>query len=181
MKKYVYSFIDGHADGSSKMKNLLGGKGANLAEMTNLKIPVPPGITITTEVCTYFMKHNRFPKGLKFQVLQAIQKIENYMHKKFADANNPLLLSVSSGARQSMPGMIETVLNIGLSPLTIEGMIKSTNNPKFVYDSYRRLIMMYADVVIEKTNDSFNNINIRMTLEDLLHDLKKKLNYKNDI
>ena len=106
MKKYVYSFINKKADGSAAMNNLLGGKGANLAEMTNLGIPVPPGFTITTEVCTYYMKNKKYPAGLKKQVKSAISKLESFMNKKFGDTNNPLLFSVRSGARQSMPGMM---------------------------------------------------------------------------
>ena len=183
MKKYVYTFIDNHADGSSKMKNLLGGKGANLAEMTNLKIPVPPGFTITTEVCAYFMKHNKFPKGLKSQIAEAIQKIETHMDKKFGASENPLLFSVRSGARQSMPGMMETVLNVGLTSKTIHGLIAKTNNPRFVYDAYRRLIMMYSDVVMEKAAgiEPKNGKGIRHELEKILENYKIKKAYTSDI
>ena len=109
MKKYVYKFYNNKAEGSASMQNLLGGKGANLAEMTNLKIPVPPGFTITTEACVYYMKHNKYPPGLKKQVNEAIIEIENFMNKNFGSNSNPLLFSVRSGARQSMPGMMETV------------------------------------------------------------------------
>ena len=133
------------------MKNLLGGKGANLAEMANLGLPVPAGFTITTEVCTYFMKNKgKYPAGLDKDVKAALAKVEKIMGKKFGDPKNPLLVSVRSGARSSMPGMMETVLNVGLTTKTREGLITKTNNPRFVYDAYRRLIMMYSDVVMEK-------------------------------
>ena len=149
--KYVYSFGGGKADGKADMKNLLGGKGANLAEMNLLDIPVPPGFTLTTEVCTEYYKNNKlFPNELNSQVIDCLSFVENIMNTKFGDENDPLLLSVRSGARQSMPGMMETVLNIGLTSKTIPGLIKKTNNPRFVYDAYRRLITMYADVVMEK-------------------------------
>ena len=177
MKKYIYLFLPDKAEGSNTMSHLLGGKGANLAEMCNLSIPVPPGFTISTEVCTYYMKHNKYPKGFKQQVKNALHQIEQEINKSFDDIDNPLLLSVRSGARQSMPGMMETVLNIGLNSKTIEGLIKSTNNPRFVYDSYRRLLMMYADVVME-TN--LGKQNIRTKLEKELSILKKKNNYNND-
>ena len=181
MKKYVYCFINKHADGSSDMNDLLGGKGANLAEMTNLGIPVPPGFTISTEVCTYYMKHKKYPPGLKKQVVEAIRNLEKYMGKNFGDPNNPLLFSVRSGARQSMPGMMETVLNIGLNSQTAIGLISQTNNPKFVYDSLRRLMMMYADVVMEKANSN-NTVHtgIRTQLEHILKEIKDKYNCNND-
>ena len=133
------------------MKNLLGGKGANLAEMNRLGLPVPPGFTITTEVCQYYYDQNQsFPDELETQVNKAIGKTEEIMEAEFGNTNNPLLVSIRSGARQSMPGMMETVLNVGLTTHTIPGLIQSTNNERFVYDAYRRLIMMYADVVMEK-------------------------------
>ncbi|MEO0142447.1 MAG: PEP/pyruvate-binding domain-containing protein, partial [candidate division WOR-3 bacterium] len=152
MKKLVYNFGGRRADGSAKMKNLLGGKGANLAEMTNLGIRVPPGFTITTEVCNYYYKNERrLPKELKTQVKKAMERMEKLLGRKFGDPQNPLLVSVRSGARASMPGMMETVLNIGLTEKTIPGLIKqSGGNERFVYDAYRRLIMMYSDVVMEK-------------------------------
>ncbi len=149
--KNVYLFGGGSADGSADMKNLLGGKGANLAEMARLGIPVPPGFTITTEVCTYFMKHGgKYPPGLKKEVAEGLKHMEKIMGSKFGDPKNPLLVSVRSGARQSMPGMMETVLNVGLTTKTIPGLVEKTGNERFVYDAYRRLIMMYADVVMEK-------------------------------
>ncbi len=149
--KYVYNFGGGKADGKADMKNLLGGKGANLAEMNILGIPVPPGFTLTTEVCTEYYKNDKsFPESLSSEVKESLSKIESIMGAKFGDPSTPLLLSVRSGARQSMPGMMETVLNIGLTSDTIPGLIEKTNNPRFVYDAYRRLITMYSDVVMEK-------------------------------
>ena len=153
-KKLVYFFGAGKADGNSGMKNLLGGKGANLAEMAGhkkLRLPVPPGFTITTEVCTLFYENKqKYPKELKGQVAKAMAKVEKIMGKKFGDPSDPLLMSIRSGARASMPGMMETILNAGLTTKTIPGLIKKTNNPRFVYDAYRRLMMMYSDVVMEK-------------------------------
>ena len=152
MSKYVYFFGGGKADGNAKMKNELGGKGANLAEMTSLGIPVPPGFTLTTNVCNYYYDNKlEYPSELDQQTNQAIQQTEEVMQQGFGNADNPLLLSVRSGARQSMPGMMETVLNLGLTSKTIPGLIAKTNNPRFVYDAYRRLIIMYADVVMEKS------------------------------
>ncbi|MED5219622.1 MAG: PEP/pyruvate-binding domain-containing protein, partial [Candidatus Neomarinimicrobiota bacterium] len=133
------------------MKNLLGGKGANLAEMNHLGIPVPPGFTITTDVCTHYYENNQtFPDELETELTAALKETEQIMGTKFGDEQDPLLVSIRSGARQSMPGMMETVLNVGLTTKTIPGLIKKTNNAQFVYDAYRRLIMMYADVVMEK-------------------------------
>ena len=149
--KYAYFFGEGEADGNASMRNLLGGKGANLAEMSRLGIPVPPGFTITTEVCTYYYQHHkRFPSELEQEVESLIKRVEKIMSAGFGDPKNPLLLSVRSGARQSMPGMMETVLNIGLNPETVKGLISQTKNERMVYDAYRRLIAMYADVVMEK-------------------------------
>ncbi len=142
MSKNVYFFGGGKAEGNESMKNLLGGKGANLAEMAgdkDLRLPVPPGFTITTEICNYYYKNRKsYPKGLREEVNKALKKTEDLMDKKFGDTNNPLLVSVRSGARRSMPGMMETVLNIGLTTKTIPGLIKQTNNERFVYDAYRR-------------------------------------------
>ena len=147
--KYVYFFGGKKADGKSEMKNLLGGKGANLAEMVNIGLPVPAGFTITTDVCTYFYDNKKkYPKELEKQVLDSIKKIEKVMGAKFGDKKNPLLLSIRSGARASMPGMMDTILNLGLNDATVEGLIKQTNNPRFVYDSYRRFVQMYGDVVL---------------------------------
>ncbi len=182
-KKYVYFFGNGKADGRADMKNLLGGKGANLAEMTNLGIPVPPGFTISTEVCTLYYKNNRkYPKELKKQVEDALAKVEKIMGRKFGDPDNPLLVSVRSGARTSMPGMMETVLNVGLTTRTIPGLIKQTNNERFVYDAYRRLLMMYSDVVMEKAAgiEPEDGHGIREKLEHTMDKLKKKKGYKSD-
>jgi len=148
-KKYVYFFGGGEAEGTAEMKDLLGGKGANLAEMTNIGLPVPAGFTISTEVCTYYYTHNKsYPKGLEKDVLAALKKVEKQMGAKFGDPENPLLVSVRSGARASMPGMMDTILNLGLNDKTIQGLIKRTGNERFVYDSYRRFVQMYGDVVL---------------------------------
>jgi pyruvate,orthophosphate dikinase len=149
-KKLVYYFGGKKADGKAEMKSLLGGKGANLAEMVNLKLPVPPGFTITTEVCTYYYKNNnKYPSELKKQVQQALKKIEKDLGAKFGDKVNPLLVSVRSGARASMPGMMDTILNLGLNDETVLGLIAKTGNERFVYDSYRRFVQMYGDVVMD--------------------------------
>jgi len=148
-QRTIYSFGGGKADGRADMKELLGGKGANLAEMTNIGLPVPPGFTISTEVCNYFLKHHgSLPKDFKKNVLSALQKIERLTGKKFGDPKNPLLVSIRSGARASMPGMMDTILNLGLNDVTIQGLIGKTGNERFAYDSYRRLVQMYGDVVM---------------------------------
>lgn len=147
--KYVYFFGGKRAEGKADMKNLLGGKGANLAEMVNIGLPVPAGFTITTEVCTYYYDNKKkYPKELKDQVLKALAKVEKEMGAKFGDKENPLLVSVRSGARASMPGMMDTILNLGLNDETVEALAKKTNNPRFAYDSYRRFVQMYGDVVL---------------------------------
>lgn len=182
-KKYVYLFSSKKTEGKADMKELLGGKGANLAEMCLLKIPVPAGFTITTEVCTYYYKHNKkYPPELKKQVDAALREVEKVMGMKFGDPKNPLLVSVRSGARSSMPGMMETVLNIGLCTKTIPGLIKKTNNPRFVYDAYRRLIMMYSDVVMEKAAgiEPEDGHGIRQQLDKMLEDVKHNKGYKSD-
>jgi len=181
--KYVYLFGDGAADGTAKMKNTLGGKGANLAEMNHLGIPVPPGFTITTEVCSYYYDNDRvFPDALDSQLKDALIDIEKIMGSKFGDVTDPLLVSIRSGARQSMPGMMETVLNVGLTSKTIPGLIKKTGNERFVYDAYRRLIMMYADVVMEKAAglEPENGVGIRHRLESLIEKHKNDNGYVND-
>lgn len=148
--KYVYYFGGGKADGSAEMKSLLGGKGANLAEMVNLKLPVPAGFTITTEVCTYYYANGRtYPKSLYKEVKAAMVKVEKEMGAKFGDPDNPLLISVRSGARASMPGMMDTVLNLGLNDTTIQGLINKSGNERFAYDAYRRFVSMYGDVVLD--------------------------------
>jgi pyruvate, orthophosphate dikinase len=184
--KYVYSFGGGKADGNESMKELLGGKGANLAEMAGhpkLRLPVPPGFTITTEVCGYYLANKRkYPKELKAQVEAALGKIEKLMGKKFGDPKNPLLVSVRSGARKSMPGMMETVLNVGLSEKTISGLVALTKNERFVYDAYRRLIMMYSDVVMEKAAgiEPKDGKGIRKVLDERLEEVKHSKGYKID-
>jgi len=182
-KKMVYFFGGNKADGNAKMKELLGGKGANLAEMASLGVPVPPGFTITTEVCTYYYANKKtYPTGLKEEVAKSLAKTEKIMGKKFGDAKNPLLVSVRSGARSSMPGMMETVLNVGLTSQTIPGMIAQSGSERFVYDAYRRLIMMYSDVVMEKAAgiEPKDDMGIRRQLEKIMDDLKKSKGYKSD-
>src|SRR5208337_217543 len=154
--KWVYNFGNGTAEGRADMKDLLGGKGAGLAEMSNLGLPVPPGFTITTEVCTYFFAHGKsYPAELRQEVERGLAAIEHSLGTRFGDADNPLLVSVRSGARVSMPGMMDTVLNLGLNDQTVEGLAKASKNPRFAYDSYRRFIMMYSDVVLGVHKDHF--------------------------
>src|SRR5437762_1241206 len=147
--RYVYYFGDGHADGRGTMKALLGGKGANLHEMTRIGLSVPPGFTITTEVCSYFYDHNRsYPPQLEAQVTAAIDKVEKSTDKRFADQERPLLVSVRSGARDSMPGMMDTILNLGMNDEVVEIVAEKSNNTRFAWDSYRRFLQMYGDVVM---------------------------------
>lgn len=170
--KRVYFFGAKGAEGKADMKNLLGGKGANLAEMCLLGLPVPAGFTITTDTCNdYYANGCELPKGLLDEVWEAMKKTETLMGMKYGDTENPLLVSCRSGARSSMPGMMDTVLNIGLCSTTIPGLLKKTNNPRFVWDSYRRLIMMYADVVMEKAEGL--ELGIRKQLDDMLDEYKK--------
>jgi len=183
MTKHIYLFGNNHAEGSAEMKNLLGGKGANLAEMTKLGIPVPPGFTITTDVCNYYYDNNlNYPSDLDTQVNDALRQTEAIMEKGFGSGDNPLLFSVRSGARQSMPGMMETVLNIGLTSKTIPGLIAKTGNKRFVYDAYRRLITMYADVVMEKAAsvEPKSGKGIRHQLETILLEHKEEKGYTED-
>ena len=172
--KNVYYFGNGKAEGTAEQKNTLGGKGANLAEMTNLGIPVPPGFTLTTNLCMAYLEQGVYPEGLENEVQSAVEKIEKIMGQKFGDVDNPLLVSIRSGARQSMPGMMETVLNVGLTKETITGLINKTNNPRFVYDAYRRLITMYSDVVMEKSKgiESAQGTGIREQLEEIMDHMK---------
>ena len=157
--KWVFSFGDGRADGRADMKNLLGGKGANLAEMSNLGLPVPSGFTITTEVCTYYYKNKEtYPPTLQAQVKDALARIEKSMGARFGDADNPLLVSVRSGARVSMPGMMDTVLNLGLNDQTVAGLAKRSGDARFAYDSYRRFIQMYGAVVLDIDHHLFEEI-----------------------
>ncbi len=182
-KKRVYSFGNKQADGKTEMKNLLGGKGANLAEMCLLGLPVPAGFTITTEVCTeYYANNCKLPEELMPEVWAAMSKTEEAMGLKYGDAENALLLSCRSGARSSMPGMMDTVLNIGLCTATIPGLIKKTNNPRFVYDSFRRLIMMYADVVMEKAEgiEAPDGKGIRKQLDEMLDEYKQAKGVESD-
>src|SRR5579862_4662616 len=177
MPKHVYFFGGKSADGSGKMKELLGGKGANLAEMCVIGLPVPAGFTITTEVCTYYYDNGKkYPAEIKAEVEDAMRKTEAAMGAKFGDSKNPLLVSCRSGARVSMPGMMDTVLNIGLNESTLKGLIDSTGNERFAWDSYRRFVQMYGDVVLDlkpttKTDiDPFEHI-----MEELKHQKKVKL------
>ena len=182
-KKYVYSFGGSFTEGDGSMKNLLGGKGANLAEMANLGLPVPPGFTVTTECCVdYFTNNNQLPQGVEEQVKAALIKVEETMGMKFGNPNNPLLVSCRSGARSSMPGMMETVLNVGLSSATIPGLIAKTGNERFVYDAYRRLIMMYSDVVMEKAEgiEPAEGMAIRKRLDDIMDKVKEEKGYASD-
>jgi pyruvate,orthophosphate dikinase len=177
--KYVYYFGGEKAEGDATMKNLLGGKGANLAEMVNLKLPVPPGFTITTELCTYFYAHGKqYPDSLEAQVNEVIEKIENEMGMKFGDTENPLLLSVRSGARASMPGMMDTVLNLGLTDETVKGIIAKTGNERFAYDSYRRFVAMFGDVVLDMKPQSKDDID---PFEEILEKKKEDRGIKLDI
>jgi pyruvate,orthophosphate dikinase len=165
MTKWIYTFGDGKAEGAAHMRELLGGKGANLAEMAGLGLPVPPGFTITTEVCTHFTANDgKHPDGLEDELKSALVGIEKIMGAKFGDAKNPLLVSVRSGARASMPGMMDTVLNLGLNDVTVAGLAKRSGDERFAYDSYRRFIQMFGDVVLGVDHHMF---------EDLLEDLKE--------
>ncbi|MBW6510949.1 MAG: pyruvate, phosphate dikinase [Desulfuromonadaceae bacterium] len=171
-KQHVYFFGDGHAEGDGRMKNLLGGKGANLAEMTSIGLPVPAGFTLTTEVCTeYYANDRNYPAGLTEEVQSNLERVEQLMGKKFGDATNPLLVSVRSGARASMPGMMDTVLNLGLNDTTVQGVIAQSGDERFAYDSYRRFIQMYSNVVMGMPGEE---------LEDILHDMKENKGVKED-
>ena len=157
--KYVYFFGNGKAEGRAEMKNLLGGKGANLAEMTSIGLPVPPGFTISTEVCTEFYRNDRnYPAGLKEEVAENLRQVEGLMGKRFGDPKNPLLVSVRSGARASMPGMMDTILNLGLNDITVEGVIAQSRDERFAYDAYRRFVQMYSDVVMGMNKDELEHI-----------------------
>ncbi len=171
-KRLVYNFGGKKAQGSAKMKNVLGGKGANLAEMTNIGVPVPPGFTISSELCIEYLKRKKYPKILKQDVEQGIKRVEKLTGKIFGDKNNPLLFSVRSGARASMPGMMDTILNLGLNDSTINGLIEKTGDKRFAYDCYRRFIQMYSDIVLQIPRKKF---------EKLLDILKKKKGIKYDI
>jgi len=183
MKKYIYQFGPDQTDGDTSQNNLLGGKGANLAEMAKMGLPVPSGFTISTECCNdYFKQGLKLPQGLLTGLKSAMAAIEAQMDMTFGDPVNPLLVSCRSGARSSMPGMMETILNVGLCSTTIPGLIKKTGNEWFVYDAYRRLIMMYADVVIEKAEqiEPEDGLGIRLHLEMMMNNLKNDKGYEND-
>src|SRR5579871_952561 len=176
--KYVYSFGAGKAEGDASMKNLLGGKGANLAEMCNIGLPVPAGFTISTDVCTYFYANDRtYPEELKKQVEDALAHVEKIMGAQFGSATNPLLVSCRSGARESMPGMMDTVLNIGLNEKTLEALAKQSQNERFAWDSYRRFVQMYGDVVLDLKPKDKTEID---PFEHILHEKKKAAGVKND-
>ena len=182
-KKRVYRFGGKTAEGDGAMRELLGGKGANLAEMSRLGMPVPAGFTITTECCAeYYQLGGGYTDALKKEVAEALKATEALMGKKFGDLNDPLLVSCRSGARSSMPGMMDTILNIGLCSATLPGMIKKTGNPRFVYDAYRRLIMMYSDVVMEKAEgiEPEDGQGIRQQLDRMMQELKDAKGYKSD-
>ncbi len=182
-QKYVYCFGSKGTDGDATMKNLLGGKGANLAEMSKLGMPVPAGFTVTTEVCTRFMESGgEYPEGLKEEVEAALKQTEEAMGMKYGDPDNPLLVSCRSGARMSMPGMMETVLNVGLCSKTIPGLVAKSGNERFVWDAYRRLITMYSDVVMEKSEgvEPEEGQGIRVQLEKIMNEVKKAKGYEAD-
>ncbi|MCH7620232.1 MAG: pyruvate, phosphate dikinase, partial [Candidatus Marinimicrobia bacterium] len=170
--KYVYSFGGGEAEGAADMKNLLGGKGANLAEMSNIGIPVPPGFTLTTEACVYFMEHDQtLPDGLEEEVAEHLNKVENSLGLVYGDPENPLLFSVRSGSRQSMPGMMDSVLNLGLNDKTLEGFVKKSGNERAAWDSFRRFIYMYGNVVLGVDSSKF---------EALIEEMKKERGVESD-
>ncbi|PIS31243.1 pyruvate, phosphate dikinase [Candidatus Saganbacteria bacterium CG08_land_8_20_14_0_20_45_16] len=178
-KKYVYKFGGKKADGKAEMKNLLGGKGANLAEMANIGIPVPAGFTITTEMCTVYYKMNRkYPKELQGQMEQGMKHIEAVMGAQFGDAKNPLLVSVRSGARVSMPGMMDTVLNLGLNDVTVEGLAKQSGNERFAWDAYRRFVQMYGDVVLGLKPQTKTDID---PFEEIMDQVKEEKGVKLDV
>src|SRR5271165_871692 len=166
MTKWVYSFGAGHNEGGADMRNLLGGKGANLAEMAAIGLPVPPGFTLTTEVCTAFYQNRRkYPSDLGDQVNQALARLEKAQGLKFGNKHKPLLVSVRSGARVSMPGMMDTVLNLGLNDATVEGLGEAADDPRFAWDSYRRFIQMYGSVVLGVDHHRFEEIIEHVKLE----------------
>ena len=171
--KHVYTFGDKKAEGNAGMKNLLGGKGANLAEMNLIGVPVPPGFTITTEVCTLYYKEGRdkVVKLIKPQVEQAVKNIEKIMGAKFGDKENPCLVSVRSGSRASMPGMMDTVLNLGLNDVAVKGIAKKSGNERFAWDSYRRFVQMYGDVVLDLKPASKEDID---PFEEIIDQLKEE-------
>ena len=178
-EKRVYTFGNGKAEGKADMRNLLGGKGANLAEMNLIGVPVPPGFTITTDVCNeYFEKgKDTVIKVLTSEVTKSVKHIEDLMNSKFGDPSNPLLLSVRSGARASMPGMMDTILNLGLNDEVVEGLAKKTGNERFAYDSYRRFVQMYGDVVLGMKPENKEEID---PFEAIIQNIKAKRGIKLD-
>jgi len=166
MAKKVYFFGGNKSEGNGTMKGLLGGKGANIDEMANAGLPVPPGFTITTEVCNYYSKNGQYPEGLKQEVEENLRKLEEMQGKKLGDPKDPLLVSVRSGLKFSMPGMMDTVLNLGMNDVNVEAFATLTNNPKFAYDCYRRFIQMYGDVIDNIDHDYF---------EEILTEVKEKI------
>ena len=171
-KKYVYFFGGGNAEGNRDMKDILGGKGANLAEMSGIGLPVPAGFTVSTEVCNLFTQGgNKIPPAIEKEILQHLKKLEIITQQKFGDKDNPLLVSVRSGAKFSMPGMMDTVLNLGLNDQTLEGLVQKTENRRFVWDCYRRLIQMFGDVVLEIPKKKFEDIAILAIKYGMLPDL----------
>ena len=178
-QKRVYTFGNGKAEGNAQMREALGGKGANLAEMNLIGVPVPPGFTITTDCCNeyYEVGQEKIVGLLQGEVMAAVNHIENLMNSKFGDLENPLLVSVRSGARASMPGMMDTILNLGLNDEVAEGMVKKTNNPHFVYDSYRRFVQMYGDVVLEMKPENKEDID---PFEEIIEKVKAERGIKLD-
>jgi pyruvate,orthophosphate dikinase len=168
----VYFFGQGRADGTAAMKDVLGGKGAGLAEMTTIGIPVPPGFTIASSLCLAYLESHQFPKRLQLQVEQALHRVEAATGKQFGDRDNPLLVSVRSGAAVSMPGMMETILNLGLNDHTVEGLTAQSRNPRFAWDSYRRFVQMYGSVVFDLPRSPF---------EHILEEHRKRLGVERDI
>lgn len=181
-QKYVYFFGGGAAEGSAEMRAELGGKGANLAEMTNIGLPVPPGYTVSTKACAYFYQHKSYPEGLEAQIEENLGKLEKAMGKELGDPKNPLLVSVRSGAPVSMPGMMDTVLNLGLNEETIKGLIKQTGNERFAYDAYRRLIMMFSDVVLsgDEGMDNYRPGLKRLRFEEIFDEVKEEKGVEQD-
>src|SRR5437879_9789763 len=172
VERHVYFFGNGRADGSAAMRDILGGKGAGLAEMANLGLPVPPGFTLSAKLCIEYLEHGTFPPALRAEVDRHLKHLERVTKKGFGDAKNPLLVSVRSGAAVSMPGMMETILNLGLNDETVEGLIAGSTNPRFAYDSYRRFVQMYGDVVFDLGKDPF---------EEVLDELKQRRRVERDI
>src|SRR5881397_1449302 len=158
LERWVYSFGNGRADGSAAMRDILGGKGAGLAEMANLGLPVPPGFTISAKLCVSYVETASFPDGLREEVERHLKQLEQATGKKFGSPENPLLVSVRSGAAVSMPGMMETILNLGLNDQTVRGLLTGSGNPRFAYDSYRRFVMMYGDVVFDLGKEPFDEV-----------------------